>query len=368
MKKTHLASLLTATLMTGAPTWAAEPEAASYGARLEGFEYAWPVALHGFESQRQTLEMAYLDIAPTVEANGRTVLLLHGKNFCAGTWEATIHALIGAGFRVIAPDQVGFCKSTKPMGYQFSFQQLAANTAGLLDALGVDKVTVLGHSMGGMLATRFARQYPARVEQLMMVNPIGLEDWQAKGVPYATVDTAYAGELKTNFDGIKAYQLRFYYNGEWKPEYDRWVHMLAGMYNGPGKEVVAWNQAQTSDMVFTQPVVHEFNQLTMPVTLFIGGLDRTAPGANRASAELAQTLGAIPRTGPRRRQGDAARHAGRIPRPRPLAAGRGAGRIPRRAARGPATLIRALRMNKAGKPVWVCRPCCLASLRLTARS
>ena len=68
MKKTHLASLLTATLMTGAPTWAAEPEAASYGARLEGFEYAWPVALHGFESQRQTLEMAYLDIAPTVHS------------------------------------------------------------------------------------------------------------------------------------------------------------------------------------------------------------------------------------------------------------------------------------------------------------
>lgn len=293
-KWARLAVLAALGIGSAAALAAAGPD---YGARLEGFDYAWPVALHGFESQRQALEMAYLDVAPTVAANGRTVLLLHGKNFCAGTWEATIRTLAGAGFRVIAPDQVGFCKSSKPMGYQFSFHQLAANTAGLLDALNVEQVSVLGHSMGGMLATRFARMYPQRVDQLMMVNPIGLEDWQAKGVPYADLDSAYAAELKTSFDGIKAYQMRFYYNGNWKPEYERWVQMLAGMYQGPGREVVAWNQAQTADMLFTQPVVHEFGQLTMPVTLFIGGMDRTAPGANRAPADIAATLGQYPELG-----------------------------------------------------------------------
>lgn len=274
-----------------APVIAQSTGAPSYGPRLEGFDYAYPVKTYGLTSQRQKLEMAYLDVAPTGQANGRTVVLLHGKNFCAGTWEETIKELSGAGYRVIAPDQIGFCKSSKPEAYQFSFQQLTANTSSLLKSLGVERAVVIGHSMGGMLAARFALMYPQAVERLVMVNPLGLEDWQAKGVPYATLDAAFQGELKTSAESIKAYQLRFYYNGNWKPEYDRWVAMSAGLYAGSGKELVAWNQAQTSEMIFTQPVVHEFPNMKVPVTLMIGGKDRTAPGSNRASPELQQKLG-----------------------------------------------------------------------------
>jgi pimeloyl-ACP methyl ester carboxylesterase len=279
------------------PAFAQGSAPASYGPRLEGFKYAYPVKTHGFTSQRQPLEMAYLDVAPTGNDNGGTVVLLHGKNFCAGTWEETIRVLSGAGYRVVAPDQIGFCKSSKPERYQFSFNQLAVNTNGLLQALGIDRAIVLGHSMGGMLAARYALMHPGSVDRLVMVNPIGLEDWQAKGVPYATLDTAYASELKTSFDSIKAYQQRFYYNGKWNAEYERWVGMLAGMYAGEGKERVAWNQAQTSDMLFTQPVVHEFPSIAVPTTLMIGGKDRTAPGANRAPPDVQKTLGLYPELG-----------------------------------------------------------------------
>ena len=202
-----------------------------------------------------------------------------------------------AGYRVIAPDQVGFCSSSKPEGYQFSFAQLAHNTQALLQQEGIDQVSVIGHSMGGMLAARLALSYPQLAEQLVLVNPIGLEDWQAEGVPYAPIDQLYQAELKTDFDSIKAYQQKFYYNGNWKPEYDRWVAMLAGMYAGEGKERVAWNQAQTSEMVFTQPVIHEFPRISTPTLLLIGGLDRTAPGANRAPDEVAKRLGNYPELG-----------------------------------------------------------------------
>jgi len=269
----------------------------SYGPHLEGFDYPYPVKRHEFSSQQQPLFMAYMDVQPEGKANGRTVLLMHGKNFCAATWEATIAVLSQNGYRVIAPDQIGFCSSSKPEGYQFSFAQLAHNTQGLLQSLDIDKVTVIGHSMGGMLASRFALSYAQNVEQLVLVNPIGLEDWQAEGVPYATIDQLYANELKTDFEKIKAYQQRFYYNGRWKPEYDRWVNMLAGMYAGDGKEIVALNQAQTSEMLFTQPVIHEFGQLKMPTLLLIGGKDRTAPGANRAPEQVAQRLGNYPELG-----------------------------------------------------------------------
>lgn len=268
----------------------------TYGPRLEGFEYPYPVRLLDLESQGQTLSMAYLDV-PAPRPNGRTVVLLHGKNFCAATWGETIRRLTTAGYRVIAPDQVGFCKSSKPAAYQFSFHQLAANTHALLRARGVERAVVVGHSMGGMLATRYALMWPQAVERLVLVNPIGLEDWKAKGVPYATVDQNMQGELKTTFDSIKAYQQKFYYSGAWKPEYDRWAAMLAGMYAGSGREAVAWNQALTSDMVFTQPVVHEFGRLKTPTTLLIGQKDRTAPGASRAPEAVRAALGDYPALG-----------------------------------------------------------------------
>lgn len=268
-----------------------------YGPQLEGFEYPHPLQHFELDSQQQKLAMGFMDVKPSGKANGRTAVLLHGKNFCGATWQASIKVLSDAGYRVIAPDQIGFCSSSKPRGYQFSFGQLASNTNALLASLGVEKATIIGHSMGGMLAARYALNHAERVEQLVLVNPIGLEDWQAAGVPYATIDQLYQGELKTSYEGIKNYQLKFYYNGVWKPEYDRWVDMLNGMYTGAGKESVAWNQAQTSDMVFTQPVVHEFPRIQAPTLLLIGGKDRTAPGANRAPAELAQRLGNYPELG-----------------------------------------------------------------------
>src|SRR6202012_1277662 len=94
--------------------------------------------------------------------------------------------LVNEGLRVIAPDQIGFGKSSKPHGYQFTFQALADNTRELLDHCHVDRVHIVGHSMGGMLATRFALMFPERVERLVLVNPIGLEDWKAVG-PYHSV-------------------------------------------------------------------------------------------------------------------------------------------------------------------------------------
>lgn len=263
-----------------------------YDGELSGFEYAYPVERFEFNSQGQELQMAYLDVQPEEgSANGRTVVLMHGKNFCAGTWEDTIDALHGAGYRVIAPDQVGFCKSTKPEHYQFSFHQLAANTQALLEELDADEVTVMGHSMGGMLATRFALMYPERTEQLVMVNPIGLEDWKALGVPYQSIDDGYQAELEKTAEGIRAYQESTYYVDTWEPEYDRWVEMLAGMYAGEDGERVAWNQALTSDMVFTQPVVHEFGELQMPTLLLIGEKDNTAIGKAQAPEDVQETLG-----------------------------------------------------------------------------
>jgi pimeloyl-ACP methyl ester carboxylesterase len=276
------------------PASAAEDEQA-YGAQLQGFEYPWPVAHFAFTSQGEALDMAYMDVKPTAgAANGETVVLLHGKNFCAATWQDTIAALTAGGYRVIAPDQIGFCKSTKPSHYQYTLQQLAGNTRALLASLGIDHVTIIGHSLGGMLGMRYALTFPADVKLLILVDPIGLEDWKAKGVPWQSVDAWYQQELKTTAASIRDYQRATYYAGTWDEKYERWVQMLAGLYRGPGREIVAWNAALIDDMAFTQPVYYEFEHISPPVRLMVGDKDTTAVGKNLAPPAVRATLGNYP--------------------------------------------------------------------------
>lgn len=280
---------LAALLLMGHAALAAEPPA--YGPELQGFEYDFPVQRYGFTSQRNDLAMAYLDVASTSPANGQVAVLLHGKNFCAGTWEATIRTLAADGYRVIAPDQIGFCKSSKPGAYQFSFQQLALNTRALLHSLGVEHAIMIGHSTGGMLAIRYALMFPAATDRLVLIDPIGLEDWQAKGVPSIGVDAWFARELKVTEEGIRNYERATYYAGEWRPAYQRWVNMLAGLNDGPGKTAVAWDSALLYDMIILQPVVYELPLLQPPTLLIVGDKDNTAIGKDLAPPALRPMLG-----------------------------------------------------------------------------
>ncbi len=121
---------------------AAPAFAATYGPELQGFQYPYPVEHFAFQSQGKPLQMGYMDVAAKGKPNGRAVVLMHGKNFCGATWEGSIKALSDAGYRVIAPDQIGFCTSSKPDHYQYSFQQLATNTHQLLEKLGIQKATI----------------------------------------------------------------------------------------------------------------------------------------------------------------------------------------------------------------------------------
>ncbi|MGD7653486.1 MAG: alpha/beta fold hydrolase [Verrucomicrobiales bacterium] len=273
--------------------------AAQTGIRLEHVTYPFPEKQFEFESQQQSLEMCYMDLSSVDTVSEKApVLLLHGKNFSGSYFEETARKLSESGYRVIIPDQIGFGKSSKPAHYQYSFQQLAMNTKALLENAGIKgNVHVLGHSMGGMLATRFALMYPDQTLSLTLLNPIGLEDWKAKGVPYQSIDRWYASELGKTAAKIRAYQLDAYYDNQWKAAYDPWVEQLASFTESPDYPRMAWNQALTYDMIFTQPVVDEFPRLKMPVLLIIGQRDRTALGKGSVSAELRAQLGDYPALG-----------------------------------------------------------------------
>ena len=145
----------------------------------EDVPYPAPVSYLSFKIYGQDVRMAYMDVAPAGQPNGHTVVLLHGMNFAGFYWGGPIDVLRKEGFRVVVPDQIGFGRSSKPI-LPYNFHDMALNTRRVLQQLNVAKAIVVGHSMGGMLAARFATQYPAMTERLVIYNPIGVSDPQIR--------------------------------------------------------------------------------------------------------------------------------------------------------------------------------------------
>lgn len=271
------------------------------GIAMETWVYPRPVSFLTLENNGQQVRMAYMDSAPTV-ANARSktpIVLFHGKNFYGSYWENTIVALNAAGYRVIVPDQIGFGKSSKP-DMAYSFDLLAANTAKLLDSLGIEKVSLVAHSMGGMVATRFALNYPNRVEKLAMENPIGLEDYHVGTGPVSD-EKLYDEALKaTDIAPIRAYYRKYFVT--WKPEYESFVEMRARTLLSGEFPRWAKSSAQTYQMILQQPVVYQFPQLKMPTLLVIGQSDRTVVGKNYMPSAVSATMGNYPALGKSARQ------------------------------------------------------------------
>ncbi|SDU03313.1 Pimeloyl-ACP methyl ester carboxylesterase [Verrucomicrobium sp. GAS474] len=263
---------------------------------LEAYPYPYPVRFLPVKAEGQdlTLRMAYMDIAPQpgVRSNGQTVLLLHGKNFAGYSpyWDNLVEALTRAGYRVVAPDQIGWGKSSKPdMPYRFSW--LAQNTVALLDSLGIaGPVVVLGHSTGGMLAAHFAILYPERVAKLILEDPIGLEDYSLK-VPAQSDEALYQAELKNN-DPEKITAFFNHYFAFPRPELvAKMTEVPIGAAIGPDNMRWAKASARAYQMIYTQPVRAQYPKIAAPTLLVVGDRDRTAPLSNFAAPEVRKTMG-----------------------------------------------------------------------------
>lgn len=248
---------------------------------LENVKYPYPVQFLPLKIEGQDVRMAYMDIKPSAAANGRTVILFHGKNFGGYYWANVIQTLSAKGFRVIVPDQIGFGRSSKPF-IHYSFYRLAQNNRKLLDTLGINKVTILGHSMGGMLATRFTLMYPDKVEKLLLEDPIGLEDYHTF-VPYLTADEEYQTELKATYQSVKKYYEGYFTT--WKPQYEALVKIGANVTGSADFQRYARVAALTYQMIYEQPVCYEFSLIKVPTVLFIGKQDKTIVGKSLLSAE-----------------------------------------------------------------------------------
>jgi pimeloyl-ACP methyl ester carboxylesterase len=282
------------------PAGAAEAPREPYGIGLEGFPYPYPVSLLPVVNDGEALRMAYMDV-PAAQPNGRTVLLLHGRNFPSSYWAPVIKVLNGAGYRVVVPDQIGFGKSSKQSG-DLHFDNLARNTIALLDHLGIAKADVVAHSLGGMLAVRIACAYPDRINHLVLTSPIGLEDYRLF-VPPVPSEKILEAEDKLTAEGYRT-QLETNYSIKLPP--DQITPFIDARFNIKGSaEYLRWLRAfvASAQMIYREPVVHEMPLISQPTLFIMGADDHNAPGRPNApealrskmgqNAELAKALAAL---------------------------------------------------------------------------
>ena len=232
-----------------------------------------PLTLYG-----QEVRMAFMDVPPMGTPNGHTVVLLHGNNFAGFYYGGPIDVLRKEGFRVVVPDQIGYGRSSKPI-IPYNFNDMARNTRLILQSLKIDRAMIVGHSMGGMLAARFATQYPAVTERLVLYNPIGLSDARFDR-PWESTDEAYKRTLASTYQTVRAGIMRYVAHNPaaWTPEFEKYTRIRYAWTLSAEWPRLAMVQTLLSQVIYADPVVYDWEHIKAP-TLVFGGAEDVLPGS-----------------------------------------------------------------------------------------
>jgi pimeloyl-ACP methyl ester carboxylesterase len=293
---THLRSLTFSLLLLGAATSVAAqgravlppvptPTEVKPGSiTCDECPYPYPSSYLDISVYSQDVRISYMDVAPQGTPNGHTVLLLHGNNFGGFYFKAIIDGLIKEGFRVVVPDQIGYGRSSKPIA-PYNFNTQARNTWLILQSLKIDRAMVVGHSMGGMLAARFATQYPKATERVVIYNPIGLTDGRYDR-PMTPIDESYKQNLKTDYQGTRASLSRYVAHNPkaWNQEFETYTRVRYSWTLSADWPRLAMVQSLIGQMLYQDPVVYDWAHIKVP-TLAFGGAEDMLLGTAAAFQE-----------------------------------------------------------------------------------
>jgi pimeloyl-ACP methyl ester carboxylesterase len=260
---------------------------ASYGPMsvdLEDVPYPYPVKYLPLTLYGQDVRMAYMDEAPATGANGRTVVLLHGMNFFAEYWGPTMAVLLAEGFRVVAIDQIGFGRSSKPI-IPYTLSDITLNVRALLQELGVAETAIVAHSMGGVIATRFAFNYAEMTSHLVLVNQIGMTDAKLSRPPQR-VEDSYQSGLRRDYAAVRSNIERYYV--KWDPAAEYFVRIHYGWTQSPDWPRLAMVRALIQQMMYAEPIVYDWPHIQSK-TLVIGGAE-DGPNFPEQARRVAETI------------------------------------------------------------------------------
>jgi len=246
--------------------------------------YPYPSSYLPLNLYGEDVRIAYMDVAPEGQPNGHTVVLLHGNNFAGFYFGVVIDALRREGFRVIVPDQIGYGRSSKPI-IPYDLTDMARNTRTILKSLNIDKAMIVGHSMGGMLAARFATQYPEIVERLVLLNPIGLTDTRFSR-PLGDPEEAYKRTLASTYQTIRASLMRYVAHkpSAWNENFETYARIRYAWTLSADWPRLARVQTLINNVIYLDPVVYDWAHI-QATTLVYGGSEDMLSGSPAAFQE-----------------------------------------------------------------------------------
>ena len=248
---------------------------------IESVPYPYPVHFLNRNLYGQDVRIAYMNVDPVGRPNGQTVVMLHGGSYYGWYWEDSIKALTNVGFRVITVDRLGWGRSSKPI-LPYSAALHASNTRAVLEHLGINQAAIVGHSMGGRLASHFAHIYPEVATHLIMVNPISIGE-STQGRPWRQ---ATSGDTEPDMQQIYERNLgtevRRVVN--WKPEFLEHVRIRYGM--ALSSEYPRLNLVRAlNNGNFVEPISSFWPNIQTP-TMLIGGAEDGPNWPERSQAAV----------------------------------------------------------------------------------
>ena len=167
---------------------------------------------------------------------------------------------------------------------------MARNSRAILASLKIDKTMVIGHSMGGMVASRFSSLYPDVVERLVVYNPIGLSDTRHGRAP-GSVDAQYKNALNATYQSVRAGLFRYVAHKPeaWNAEFEKYARIRYAWTLGAEWPRLAMVQTLTGAVISGDPVVYDWAHIKAP-TLAFGGAEDVLPGSAKLFQERMKVL------------------------------------------------------------------------------
>ncbi|MEP0549093.1 MAG: alpha/beta hydrolase [Rhodothermales bacterium] len=232
---------------------------------FEAIDYGFDVS-YALDDPR----LAYIDVGEGDE----TILLVHGLASNAGFWRYTIQDLADAGYRVVAVDLPGFGKSAKG-AYPYDMTFYAETLARFIQALDLDPLVYVGHSMGGQVGITLALERPDLIDRLVLAAPAGVEAFdEGEGAWLANVLTE-EGIANASEEAIRRNLALNVHH--WNPKWEWLVEERARMAKSDEMDAFAYAVLRSVHGMIDEPTSDRLGEIAVPTLVVYGQYDGLIP-------------------------------------------------------------------------------------------
>lgn len=229
----------------------------------------WALDLHTVVDD---VRLAYTD-----RGTGEPILFVHGTPSHSVIWRHVLPPVVRAGHRAIAVDLLGFGASERPVGRDTSVTAQAALLERFLDRLGIDRITLVGHDIGGAVGQILATGRPARVRRLMLIDTVSHDSWPS--ATWRQIIDEHARGSGEEFEAMLTRQLTMTVADPARMTGEVLDAYLAPHRSPLGRASFFEHQVQHYDSVHTRRIAPLLGELALPVRILWGAEDRWQPVA-----------------------------------------------------------------------------------------